>query len=199
MAALALRALDTFASQAAFRVLLDALARPGLVLALPGQATPPVTVVPLALADHTQAIAVVGPDPTVASDVADALVRATGASVARDNGKADIVVVLRDPEPPLVRALRRGSALQPELGARLAITAGRLCADGPAEVVLTLTGPGVAATRRLGIDGVAAEVFAALAEVNESFPAGVDTWLVDDNGHVAAIPRSTRLHIKKGA
>ncbi len=196
MSAPALRPLDTIASQAAFRVLLDALARPGLVLELPVPPMAPVTVLPLALVDHTQAIVAVGPDPAVACAVASTLARATGASVARDIGEADIVVVLGAGEPSVLRALRRGSALQPERGARLGLRAAGLRADGPADVVLTLSGPGVAGTRRLGVDGIAGGLFLALAEVNGSFPAGVDTWLVDDGGQVAAISRSTRLRVE---
>ncbi|WP_165977946.1 phosphonate C-P lyase system protein PhnH [Nonomuraea diastatica] len=70
---------------------------------------------------------------------------------------------------------------------------------GQAEgVVLVLRGPGVPGVRRVRVTGLPAGVFAALAEANADFPAGVDTFLVAQDGTIAGLPRSTRIEIENG-
>jgi alpha-D-ribose 1-methylphosphonate 5-triphosphate synthase subunit PhnH len=64
-------------------------------------------------------------------------------------------------------------------------------------VVVEVSGPGVDGVRELGIDGLGPGVLEALAEVNDAFPTGVDTWLLSDAGQVAGLPRSARLRIRR--
>jgi alpha-D-ribose 1-methylphosphonate 5-triphosphate synthase subunit PhnH len=182
-------------SQAVFRVLLGTLARPGRVLELPAAKSGPGTeaghevgpgIVPLALAVIGSKVAVVGAPSWQAR-----ICRATGASPT-DIAEASLVAIYGAADPDLVSRLRRGSAVAPEDGARVGLACGALTEDGPGETTVELSGPGVPGRTRLGVDGVGREVFDALRAANAMFPAGVDVWLVDGRGRVAALPRSAR-------
>lgn len=192
-------ALDHLGSQRVFRVLLDALARPGRVLELPAGLidvdTPAPVLVPLALADLEVTLAVLEPaEPGWAAR----LERATGARRATAE-RADLVLALQPPRPDELRALRRGTPDRPDLGCRLVLACDRIAvaASEPA-VLLDLTGPGVPGTARLAVTGLPVEVLEALVAVNRRFPLGVDTFLVGTGGHVAGLPRSTRVQIRSG-
>ncbi|MBA2497966.1 MAG: phosphonate C-P lyase system protein PhnH [Acidimicrobiia bacterium] len=198
-------ALDTFESQGTFRVLLDTLARPGRVRTLPtGVPRPPAPAalaVPLALADLGQRVAVVGDEnggliDGVAGRWAAMVRDATSCAIVRIE-EADLVVVLAGAaEADLIERLRRGSPLAPEQGCRLVLACDRLVAGSPGAVAVTLRGPGVPDVAVLGIDGIDAEVLAAVALANTAFPCGIDTWLVSGRGEVAGIPRSTTLEVR---
>jgi alpha-D-ribose 1-methylphosphonate 5-triphosphate synthase subunit PhnH len=185
MAAIAER-LTPRASQAVFRVLLDSLARPGQVLALP-EPDPGPGIVPLALAVVGSPVAVLGPPAWQ-----QAVCRATGARPAAA-GDASLVAIYEEADAAaVIPRLRRGSALAPEQGAKVGLACRRLSAGCPGEVTLELSGPGVPGQARLGVDGAGRAVFDALREANALFPAGIDVWLVDSCGQVAGLPRSAR-------
>lgn len=206
----AMAPLDHHASQRVFRVLLDALCRPGRVMRLTTSSAradepPSALLVPMALAGVEVALAVLAPpeSPAWATSVA----AATGASVVALE-RAGIVVGLRAPTPEEVRSLRRGSDESPELGARLVLACAGLD-DGSVDmgsdrrVVLDIAGPGVAGRARLGVEGLPVELFEALILVNREFPLGVDTFLVasrqpDGSALVAGLPRSSRVRIDQG-
>jgi alpha-D-ribose 1-methylphosphonate 5-triphosphate synthase subunit PhnH len=193
-----LRPLDHTVSQATFRVLLDALSRPGTVHRLPADAVdvdvPAAVLVPLALADLEVDLAVLEP---AGPDWAAALAEATGARPAPSE-RADLVLALRPPRPDEVRGLRRGTADRPDLACRLVLACDRLGGDG-AGAALELTGPGVDGSAELTVTGVPVETLEALGAVNRRFPLGVDTFLVDTDGRVAGLPRSTAVRITSGA
>jgi alpha-D-ribose 1-methylphosphonate 5-triphosphate synthase subunit PhnH len=187
--------LSPLTSQAVFRVLLESLARPGRVLALPalgggpgagaGRAVGP-GIVPLALAVIGSKVAVAGAPSWQAR-----ICRATGASAA-DLAEASLVAIYGAVDPQAVARLRRGSAAAPEEGAKVGLACGALTEGGPGETTLEMSGPGVPGRTRLGVDGVGRAVFDALRAANATFPAGVDVWLVDERGQVAGLPRSAR-------
>jgi alpha-D-ribose 1-methylphosphonate 5-triphosphate synthase subunit PhnH len=194
-----IRALDHTGSQRVFRVLLDALSRPGTVHDLPaglvdpviGGGAPAAVLVPLALADLEVTLAVLA---TPGPDRAAALATATGARTAPAEA-ADLVLALRPPRPDEVRGLRRGTPDRPDLACRLVLA----CAGFDGGAHLELTGPGVDGTARLAVDGVPVEALEALVAVNRRYPVGVDTFLVDPAGRVAGLPRSTAVRITSGA
>jgi alpha-D-ribose 1-methylphosphonate 5-triphosphate synthase subunit PhnH len=192
-AAPAAQRLSPLTSQAVFRVLLASLAEPGRLFQLPTAATQPDAakavgpgIVPLALAVIGSKITVAG-----APDWEQGICHATGA-LAADVAEASLVALYGPTEPTMISHLRRGSAQAPEDGAKVGLGCDALVADGPGEVTLELSGPGVHGRIRLGVNGLTSDVFKALQAANGKFPAGVDTWLVDKRGQVAGLPRSTR-------
>jgi alpha-D-ribose 1-methylphosphonate 5-triphosphate synthase subunit PhnH len=212
-----LRALDHTDSQATFRVLLDALSRPGTVHRLPEGVVdvdvPAPVLVPLALADLEVDLAVLEP---AGPDWAAALAEATGARPAAPE-RADLVLALRPPRPDEVRGLRRGTPDRPDLACRLVLACDRIdtgdidTGDGDTGDIdtgatdatgsaahLDLSGPGVDGHAALVVSGVPLETLEALIAVNRRFPLGVDTYVVDTEGRVAGLPRSTAVRITSG-
>lgn len=181
-------------TQKDFRVLAGVLARPGTIGRLTGLPSAPAAVVPAAgLADVEVPLAVLAaPGDQRWAAAAHA---ATGAPYAEPDA-ARMVLALRPPEPDELRKLPRGDALAPEHGCRLiiAVTALRATPEH-GDVVLTLRGPGVDGTATLSVAGLDAAVFGTLHEINDDYPAGVDTFLVAADGTVAGLPRTTRIEM----
>lgn len=174
-------------SQRAFRALLAAAAEPGTIHVVEGL---PMTNVS-------------GQAAWLASTIAEGLT-ATYSDVpgepisagrpVEDCGEAAVVALAdanRSGVPALIQRLRRGSRSFPELGAKLFIGCRAVGAtDG---LVVDLQGPGIPHTRRLALAGVPVEVVDSLIDANQAFPAGIDTWLVDAGGRIAALPRSCQI------
>jgi len=198
-------ALDpVFASQATFRTVLLAMARPGSIgrvaAADPGCPLPVCRVlaaVARTLLDHEVAFAVVtgkasGDDG--AAELAAYLAETTGAR-QEPVAAADYVLLLGQPPGGLPAALRRGRPAHPDEGATLIAVVPSLgpSAEGAA---VALAGPGVAPGARLDLAGRSAGDVAALAEVNGEPPLGIDLILATPDGEVACLPRSTRTRIQ---
>lgn len=195
------------ASQATFYALLHALAEPGTIRRLPADAVddtiPTTALIPLALADVEVGLSV---DGAPEDPLAHRLAAATDARIVPV--EEAWILVLTTADPSLVRRCETGSALEPERGARIAVRVADLEPEPPADhatlpgdsserVVLDLTGPGVPGKRRLLVDGITEDFVAAVADANRNFPAGVDVWLVTDDGRTAALSRSTVTTLQK--
>lgn len=178
------------ASQHVFSVLLATVAEPGLIRRLEAPAShrdvPPVALGPLALADV---------DLGIAGDDDGLVARLAATTGARSSGvdDADLVVLEGGPACRLDRC-RRGSARAPEDGAKVFVAV-RGVAPGARGVDLELAGPGVPTRRVVGIDGLEPGAVESMGRRAGPYPAGVDCWLVADDGAVAAVPRSCEIRI----
>lgn len=172
--------------RAAFRACLDAICRPGLVV--PGVPRGGVCAEPvidraasilLALLDPGLTLAVVG--CPYSQEVGEQLLRRTGAAPAPIEA-ADFVLVGGGADGAAARA-RRGTALQPELGATL-VYAG----DWPPCEAL-LRGPGIEAGPRSTRVSLPAGELDALLAAAQLPPAGMDAFVMGPAGLIA-LPRS---------
>ncbi|CAN5869178.1 hypothetical protein BH24ACT3_BH24ACT3_08360 [soil metagenome] len=202
-------------SQRVFRVLLDTLARPGRPRPFPRAVSdhlPAVLLPVLALADVEVTAAVLDHD---GGRWAETVRGATGARLGAVP-RAALVTAVRPVAPHEVMALELGRADAPERGARLVLACRTIQAAAGADppslradrssgrpagphVTVVVRGPGVPTERRVLVTGLDPEVFEALAEVNRGFPAGVDTWLVADDGTVTGLPRSSSVSVARDA
>lgn len=184
-------------SQATFRVVLDAMARPGSVGILPatdsrcplpgGRA---LATVALTLLDHEVTFAIVPGLGEAAEDFARYLAATTGGRLAGID-EADYVFARGPLARGVLASMKRGSLAFPDEGGTLLL----LVADFETGegVVASLTGPGIPGDRTLTLVGLRAENLAERRAANAEMPRGVDLLLVDPTGRVLCLPRTTQI------
>lgn len=198
-------------AQQRFRVLLQALSRPGCPVQLAGAdaALAPLALVryPLVIAetllDHEVGFAVIGDGLGLAD--AQLLAREvrlrTGAQPVTA-AEAHFVFVFGRASDAL-RELCVGDPAFPDRGATLiwAVAGFDDEVDGTSRTDggrALLSGPGIPNELRLFLGDVAPDDLAALAEINANYPCGLDVLFVDAAGNVVGLPRSTRLEFVTG-
>lgn len=188
-------------TQRTFRVLLEAMARPGTVMQLPVAAdgapvSPWLAAVLVTLVDQDVSLAVTAFD---GSDALERFVRQRTAVGSAALDRAEFVVATAtDLDPQLPWQLCHGTLEYPNDGATLLLLTSSLAqtsAGGGEVSELSLSGPGVPPGHRLCLAGLPAALFAARTEAAE-YPCGIDLILVDPTGRVAALPRSTVIHVQ---
>lgn len=192
-------------SQAVFRALLEALARPGRVqapapaaqrsLGHPAAFSPALAAALLTLLDAETALWLA---PSLRSAEAEAWCRFhTGARVAELPEVADFAAAqASEVGAGLWSSLRAGSDEAPHTSATLLIDVASL-SDGLADTAaqrLRLTGPGIEHEHLLAVGGLDAAFWAARIAQQAAFPCGVDLLLCCD-ARVAGLPRSTRIEL----
>ena len=192
-----------FATQATFRTVLDAMARPGTVRELPvaDPAAPLpetryLTALLLTLLDHEVGFSVV----PAAGAVADAarltayLVEMTGSRPSSVE-EAGYVIALGSLPTGLPVRLKRGEPAYPDRGATLICLVPPLGDASAGGLAVSLAGPGVSPIHpvTLRLPGLTMTDLAAHAAANAEPPCGIDLILLDRAGHLACLPRSTRL------
>jgi len=189
-------ALDTahqaaFASQAAFRALMDCMARPGKIRTLPGVDAP----APLAPATAALVQSLADYETPVWLDAAFAAAPATaewirfhtGAPIAREPRDAVFALVADPLALPAFTQFAQGSEEYPDRSTTLIVQVERFI--GPA---VTLRGPGIETVRAFAADPLPDDFAQRLRDNRELFPRGVDLVFVAGDA-VAALPRSVRV------
>jgi alpha-D-ribose 1-methylphosphonate 5-triphosphate synthase subunit PhnH len=189
-------------SHEVFRSMLDSLSRPGTISQLSAleSVDVPRCIIPLlAIVDVETRFAVIDNSST-AHNWSALIGSATGAPPA-SLAESSWVVALSEPTRDNMEDLPRGSALAPERGCGLVVGCALLSegfdhGDATQESTsIALTGPGVDGQKIVTVAGISNYFFESLCDLNGSFPAGVDVWMVDQSGQILAISRSTQISI----
>jgi alpha-D-ribose 1-methylphosphonate 5-triphosphate synthase subunit PhnH len=179
--------------QAVFRELMLAVAFPGSERRIGEEASrididaplpKSLLVVALALLDAETSFAL-APDDEVAASFLARMTYARRVPLS----EADFVFVPGG-EGNIARAIaeaREGTLIDPHLGATIVALVDSL-GSGPA---IGLSGPGIESRAELRA-GSSAPWLAARERKNREYPLGVDLYLVDVSGGIAALPRATR-------
>lgn len=183
-----------FDTQRVYRLMLDAIARPGKILTLQRlDVYPPHCMTGFAaglaftLLDAETGFAVLPAN----GHWQDYVALNTGARpVAAE--RAEFLLVDGKEYAPQILSLNRGSLPSPEGGATLFVMVGNIAADGGG-VRLTLTGPGIKGRAAITIDGLNIANLDNIVALNQEYPLGVDTFFTDPHGNLAALPRSTTV------
>lgn len=181
-------------AQATFRAVLDAMARPGTVVAVsptpdaPAPLSPVTAALALTLLDMDTPVWL---DPAAAQPaVVEYLRFHCGCPLVEAPAAAAFAVVADGAALPPLAAFDHGSDDYPDRGATVIVQVASLSTAGP----WRLKGPGIDGTARLGAAPLPV-AFPAWAVANHAgFPRGIDVILAAPDG-VACLPRSTRLEV----
>jgi alpha-D-ribose 1-methylphosphonate 5-triphosphate synthase subunit PhnH len=174
-------------AQAAFRALMEAMARPGRVQRL---ASPPDAPPPLAPAAAAALLALADSETPVWTD-APATAREwiafhTGARLVEAVAEAEFLLAT-GPLPALA-SLRAGSDEAPQEGATLIVQVAALEAGAG----WRLSGPGIADVHHLSVTGLPGDFMDQWRSNARRFPRGVDLVLAAGD-RLAALPRTVRI------
>lgn len=190
-----------FDAQAVFRVVLSALARPGIPRALPRLLDPPEPLTPelaalaLALADGDAPLWL---DPALAASpaVLRYLRFHTGAPIVADPAAAAFALIAGPAGSPRLDAFACGSDLYPDRSTTIVIAVEAIAALSEGEVpgphALALQGPGIETTVAFSATPLAVAFVDDLRANHARFPCGVDCLLVAPD-RVLGIPRSSTI------
>ncbi|HIJ61135.1 MAG TPA: phosphonate C-P lyase system protein PhnH [Rhodospirillaceae bacterium] len=178
--------------QAVFRGALDALARPGSVVALTALPPAPAPLLPaaaalvLALADVDTPLWL---DPILLSEAVLGYLRFhCGCPIVAQPSQAVFAVVAEPATMPPLHCFALGDDEYPDRSTTLILQLPAL--EGGPEV--SLAGPGNALARRIAPAGLPAGFWAMARDNHALFPRGVDLLLVA-GGSLLALPRSSRV------
>ena len=180
-----------FGAQAAFRSVMDAMARPGTIVDLghPVSAPAPLETAAAAflaaLADYDSPVWFEADDAEAASAWVEFQ---TGAPVVGDPDKAAFAVLAKGSAVANWRRFSIGTASYPDASATLLLPVDAL--EGGDELILT--GPGIETQAQIAPRGLP-EGFVAAMQANAAlYPLGLDVLLICGS-RVSALPRTTRL------
>lgn len=173
-------------SQACFRAILDAMARPGRILTIPAAVSPPTTLDP---ATAAVLLTLADTDTPLWLDEAALAARDWTAfhcgAPGADARSAALALALG---PVRLDAFAAGTDDAPELGATVILQVAALGRGA----LFELSGPGLAAPSTLAVDGLPDGFAAGWAANHALFPRGVDVILCAAD-QVAALPRTVQL------
>jgi alpha-D-ribose 1-methylphosphonate 5-triphosphate synthase subunit PhnH len=181
------------ASQAVFRTVMEALARPGTVAAIDAAVTPPA---PLGIAAAALALTLldfetpVWLDPTLAgaSGIGDWLRFHTGAPLTTDPGAAAFAFIADPARMPDFASFCQGSVEYPDRSTSLVLEVENLSEGGG----FRLSGPGIKGARTLSAAPLPPEFADRMAGNRALFPRGIDIILTCGR-LLTALPRSAHL------
>jgi len=178
-------------AQRVFKAVMRAMSRPGSVVELARDLTPPQPLTPevasvlLALGDHETQLWL-GPSE-FSADAATFLTFHTGVRVTGDIAAAAFVLANGATHLPDFATLAQGTPEYPDRSATLLVPVAGFRSEG-----LQLSGPGIDGAISFGFDGMPAAFADAWARNHDRYPCGIDI-IFTAPGAVAALPRSTRI------
>jgi alpha-D-ribose 1-methylphosphonate 5-triphosphate synthase subunit PhnH len=181
------------ASQAVFRTVMEAIARPGLPrpllarVAVPPPLSRAAAAVALTLLDYETPLWL-DQGLAAACEVAPWFKFHTGAPLTADSARAAFAFVSDSAMLPTFDAFSSGSLEYPDRSTTLVV---QVATFGHGDE-LRLSGPGIAGTRSFSAQPLPPDFRARLIANREMFPRGVDLIFVSEDA-VAALPRSIRV------
>jgi alpha-D-ribose 1-methylphosphonate 5-triphosphate synthase subunit PhnH len=173
-----------------FRLLLQAMARPGSVLRVmePSEHEHPALRLLSCITDNEVGICSVGAE---AQEIGTALCRHQGCRMTGIQD-ADFIIVSGGTSLGKLTAARPGTLEYPDSGATILYLIERIAHSGGTVV---LSGPGIRETATPAFTGLDPAELLQLQTLNSAFPLGVDTIFVDREGQCTCIPRSTVIQV----
>jgi alpha-D-ribose 1-methylphosphonate 5-triphosphate synthase subunit PhnH len=189
---LSARFLSVHESQTVFRLLLEALSRPGEIKYLPSQLVqriPPVEIPLLALLGYDTPFCLVGAD----SSREQLIARATSGRVVPHEAAA-YVGVCDATSALLPMGFQLGTSMRPDFAAQIAIqVSGVLTTATQSDAMFSISGPGVETVNYVACDGAIPGECDFMFRRNWSAPRGVDMWVIGIDGSFFGLPRTSTV------
>jgi alpha-D-ribose 1-methylphosphonate 5-triphosphate synthase subunit PhnH len=185
-------------AQSVFRAVLDAMASPGRVVAVPANvlaAAPPAPLGPAAASALLTLCDIDTPlwlDRCTLASAADYLRFHCGAPLITDPAAARFAMAAEPDALPPLDAFDLGSDEYPDRSATLVVEVAGLAAGKSGGTALTLSGPGIAGSAALTVGGLPDGFRAQRTALAALFPRGLDVVLTCGD-RLAALPRTTRV------
>lgn len=183
-----------FEAASIFRSVLDAMSRPGDIIAATSTVETPAgfnktaTAVILTLCDLETAVWLAPDIDTI--EARRFFTFQTGCCIVDDARDCDFAVASNATDLALLRALSIGSSEYPDKAATLIFLADAITAAP----MLTLSGPGIKDQRNLSVRGAPDGLWTWFQTNAGLFPQGVDV-IIASADHLAALPRSVTLEV----
>jgi alpha-D-ribose 1-methylphosphonate 5-triphosphate synthase subunit PhnH len=185
------------ASQHTFRMVMDALARPGTIISVvatvisPSPLHPAAAAVALTLLDYETPVWL---DHALSAtrDIADWIRFHTGAPITPDPRAAAFAFVADGARAPDLEAFSLGTPEYPDRSTTLVLQVKQFSGES-----LMLAGPGIAGTQSISAAPLPNDFRQQLIANRALFPRGVDVILATDDA-IAALPRSVRVTTDRG-
>jgi alpha-D-ribose 1-methylphosphonate 5-triphosphate synthase subunit PhnH len=189
---------EVFDAQAHYRIILDAMARPGKVCRLP--------VLELDAPEGIHSASLLTGFALLNADVSFAVPGREDMSIGEyislntssrhTEAEHANFVFLQGGQVQEIAHLKMGTLSYPEESATLivdvaAISGGPL----PGALALELSGPGVNGSSKVYVDGLNVFILRALRQQNLEFPLGIDAIFTDTEQRIFCIPRTSRIII----
>lgn len=182
-----------FDTQQVFRVIMDSMARPGKINRIPisAKATPEglspcVAAICMTLLDSETGF-------YAGKEAWQEYLRVNTGSVMKPAAEADFVIIDGRETGFDPVCLRRGTLLFPDLGATLIISVEDIETPAGEGLNIRMTGPGIPDFRVIRVKGLDPFYLKKIASLNEEYPLGVDTIMVDQSGSLVCMSRSTHF------
>lgn len=180
-------------AQQTFRLLLDALAMPGLIVEIPDLAQPPA---PLHGAAGALCLTLADMDTPVWIDSGDDgpvgswLRFHCNCPLVDDHSHAALAVLTDAQGMPPLDSFRLGDPQYPDRSATLVVQVDELAEDRGWRLI----GPGIESERRLSVQGLPDSFPGQREALAPLYPLGVDVFFVAGS-RVAGLPRTTRIEV----
>jgi len=185
-----------FQSQSVFRMLMDGMARPGLIQRVVSDAGQPEPLGPaagaiaLTLCDHETPV-------FLSAGLAKSTVGAwigfhTGATLTREKAEARFAFLEAGAAPTSFGLFALGSQEYPDRSTTLVLEVKALHQEAGAGQKLTLSGPGILQSRDVWVEGLPESFHRLWIDNRALFPRGIDLILTADTD-LLCLPRTTRV------
>ena len=180
-----------FQTQRTFRVLMDAMARPGTIRMLqsadaPSPLMPATAAVIASIADYETPLWL-DAGFSDAPAVTEWIRLATGARIVQDPREATFALISTTHALPDFGIFAQGSEEYPDCSTTLIVQVARFGGE-----LMSLTGPGIRDTGSLAVESLPEDFNARWANNRALFPRGVDVILVAGTD-IAALPRTVQI------
>lgn len=183
---------DAIYSAENFRLLMEAMARPGKVLELPTRDRPSIALnagsilTAVTLCDHETPIWL---EPALETDsIVDFLRFECASPIVDEKDRAMFAFFQTCPLPQIFAEFAIGTPAYPDQSTTLILQVDGLSEQGP----LSLTGPGIKSFHKLRVDGLASGFWNWWRENTARFPLGLDVILTTET-QISALPRTVKI------